>query len=377
MVKGRVFHLSANRYPPLPTSHHSLKIWEELSQGVEDYHVIASSGSLRYSHTRKGNIHLHLLPTLGKRAWAYFFSSWLILFLGWFYRPDRVIAQCPVHGGIAGSMLCKTLKVPLLCEIHGSHYFRAIRRGWLGKLEHLLYKFLSSFTFQASSVIRTLSTEMTQQLATVYGAAISSKAIVIPNRVDLNVFSPSKQNFAIDGALKVVTVGSYTAIKGHRSLIEDLFRCTQNAELFIVGRGPLATEYIRIATELGVVHRLHLLSAATHKDVAKLLAASDIYIHYSLAEGVPRAILEAMAMGLPVICSPAGFLGGVVTHGYDVLLIGGKGIGTLEMAMTTILESESLRCRLGHAARATIEERFEWNLVFNLYRDVISGMAAT
>ena len=379
MNRLRVFHLSGNVFPPLPAAHHTVRIWEELAKDADEYHIVASAGRLRYSHTQVGRIHLHLLPTLGRSSWAYSFSSWLTLFLALRHRPNRVVSQCPVHGGVAGAVFCTISRVPLFTEIHGSHYFFPVRPGLLGKLESAVYRLLSLPVLAASSTIRSLSSEMTRHLAKTYGKSIARKAVEIPNRVDLGEFSPAKSDYTIAGGPRIVAVGSYTPIKGHLQLMKDLFACHRDATLMLIGQGPLKDTYLEVARELGVLDRVRLTSARTPREVADLLAQADIYVHYSRAEGVSRALLEAMAMGLPVVCTPAGFLGGLLTHDRDVLILGNPGAEDLALALNRLTSSADLRARLGRAARATIERRFEWNEAFAAYREAIAncGLAST
>jgi len=368
----RIFHITANVYSPLPARHHSFRIWEELAKGAEEYHVVASAGKLRYSHSVAGNIHLHLLPTLSRRGLAYSLSSWLIVILGIRYRPNRVVTQCPVHGGLAAVVLCSLLRIPLFTEIHGSHYFFPVRPGLRGKVESLLYRTFSRPAFRRSARIRSLSPQMTNQLRQTYGAAIAAKAVEIPTRVDLRIFSPAKTNYDISDPLRVINVGSYLPIKAQAQLIVDLFEAYPHSRLTLVGSGPLAERYAALAEKLGITERVRLIHAQTHNDVATLLAESDVYVQYSRAEGVSRAVFEAMAMGLPVVTTPVGFVEGVLAHDRDVLVLGSAGSETLAAAISQLTGSEELRARLGRHARRRVEDEFEWNSVFSRYRQAIA-----
>lgn len=370
----RIFHLSANVYQPLPAAHHTRRIWGELSKGSEQYHIIASSGRLGYSHTVEGNLHLHLLPSIGRRGWPFLLTSWLALILALVHRPDRIIAQCPVNGGFAAVFIGRLLRLPVLLEVHGSHYFRPDRAGPAGAAGHLFYRSIARLSLAFATRIRSLSGDMTEQLVSTFGAGLREKIVEIGNRVDLRVFSPSKTAYRLGGAVTIVSVGAFTRLKGHDALIEHLLSSFPESRLVLVGRGPLHDHYQRRATELGVADRLELRFAPTHEDVARILQGSDIYVHSSLAEGVPRAILEAMAMGLPVVATKVGFLGGVVEDGRDVLLVPPGDPRSLVEAVGALLASEPLRQRLGMAAAATIRERFEWNMVFDRYRALISAL---
>lgn len=370
----RVFHLSANVFQPLPGTHHTLAIWKELSRGAREYHVIASAGALSYSHSKAGRIHLHLLPTLGRRAWAYTFSSWMILLLALVYRPNRIVAQCPVHGGLVGAFLAWIAAIPMLCEVHGSHYFRVVRPGWLGRIEHAFYVFASGISFRLATAVRSLSQQMSLEIGKIYGERIQSKTLVIPNRVDMSVFFPPKTTYKIESDVKIVAVGSYVPVKNHLALIRDVFAAQPKARLTIVGSGTLGSEYRKLAESIGCSERLTLVKAASHREVAALLAQSDIFVHYSLTEGVPRALLEAMAMGLPTVSSDVGYIGDFAIHGTNTLILGRAGALTLDEAMSRLAGSLAYRRSIGVSAHDTIKKKYEWSVVFEQYRNVISSL---
>jgi glycosyltransferase involved in cell wall biosynthesis len=370
----RVFHVSPNVYPPLPAGHHTLRIWKELARNAERYHVIASAGRLRYSHTVDGNLHLHLLPTFGTRGWHFFLASWMVLFLCLRHHPDRIIAQCPVNGGLVASVARLIFRVPVLAEVHGAHYFWPGGPGGVRRVTWMLLRLGTAFTFRVATRIRSLSRDMTEHLVRVYGESIQPKIFELGNRVDLELFSPVKTCYRMTAGPTLISVGAYTAGKNHLALVEGLLQRLPDARLTLVGRGPMERVYVERAQALGVQSRLKLVHAASHRDVASLLAESDIYIHPSLSEGVPRAILEAMAMGLPVVATKVGFLGGVVRDGVDVSLIPLGDLQALERAVDRLIDSEDLRREMGTAAAKQIRSRFEWNSTFDRYRGLIASL---
>lgn len=373
MTRTCLFHISGNQYSPFPAAHHTRRIWNELSKGFDEYHVIARGFGNRYVHSVEGSIHLHLLPAFGKRMWPFFFLSW---FLPWFvfrYKPTHLLAQCPVLGGLAAAFCSKVFRIPLFVELHGAHYFAPARPGWKGEVEHVLYRGLSRITFWAATRIRSLSEDMSEHVLQVYGEAIYRKVVVIPNRVDLDIFRFSKSSYATDGCFRVITVGSFFPRKNLYALIEDLCKTGVDFRLTLVGAGPLKEEYLTLADRLHVRDRIEMVSL-DHQSLAALLPQQDVYVHYALSEGVPRAILEAMAAGLPVVATRVGFIKGVLCDEENALVIDKPYADGLVKSLRSLAESEDLRKRLGIAARHTIKERFEWNRVFDQYRSAIKAM---
>lgn len=366
-----LLHVSGNRYPPLPADHHTRRIWQELGKGFDEYHIVARGERLRFTYTVEGNLHLHLLPSFGRRMWVFFFLSWVLPYFVVRYRPTHLLAQCPVLGGLAAAACAKMFRLPLFVELHGAHYFGRERQGWAGVLEFYSYRCLSLFSFAAATRIRSLSEDMSDRFCAVYGEALRSKLCTIPTRVDLSVFNQVKADYTVGEVLRVISVGSFFSRKNHCNLIRDLHLTGIPFRLVLVGSGPLLSEYRRLSDDLGISENIEIAGKVGHDELKKLLAQSDVYVHYALSEGLPRAILEAMAAGLPVVATRVGFIGGVLQDGDNALVLDAPWAAQLAEAIKRICSSEARRRRLGENARQTIEERFESNMVFEQYRRAI------
>ncbi len=105
-----------------------------------------------------------------------------------------------------------------------------------------------------------------------------------------------------DGDIFAISVAQLAKGKNHQTLIRAMSRL-QDAKfhLFIAGDGPMEQELLDLARELGVEDRLHLLGF--RRDVYRLCSAADLFLFASVREGLPVAVMEAMACGLPVVAS--------------------------------------------------------------------------
>lgn len=376
MSRSSVLHISGNRYPQLPTDHHTARIWKQLARGVDEYHILARAENMRFSRSSHGNIHLHLLPSFGERMWVFFFLSWLLPFYILRYRPNRLIAQSPVLGGLPAALCSRIFGIPLLVEIHGSYYFDPIRRSISGYLKHFVYRSVTAISFSAASNVRSLSPHMTSQIEINYGGKIAAKTVEIPTRVDLSVFSRPKLSYEIRGPIKLVTVGAFSPRKNHLNLIRDLAACGVPFELTLVGKGALREQYLDLCKQLGIEEHVFITQAASHEELADLLRTKDAYIHYSLSEGLARAILEAMAMGLPVITTDSGFIDGVLKSDANCLVLAEPFGGSLGPAMKKVFSSPEVRKRLGENGRWLVEEKYDAAIVFEKYRSVIIALGS-
>lgn len=95
----------------------------------------------------------------------------------------------------------------------------------------------------------------------------------------------------------LISVGELSVRKSHKVVVGALQDLPDNYWYVIVGRGELKDELISID------HTRRLILLGYRKDIADLLYSSDLFVFHSLQEGLPVALMEAMAAGLPVVCS--------------------------------------------------------------------------
>lgn len=162
-------------------------------------------------------------------------------------------------------------------------------------------------------------------------------------------------------ALVVCIVGRLNAMKGQREAIEALARLGGESHLVIAGEdaehgGAFASELHRLADDLGVGGRVHL--TGYRADVPAVLAAADVFVLPSWAEGLPMVVLEAMAAGLPVVAARVGGIPELVVDGETGLLVAPRDVAALAAALGLLVTDEEKRRRLGAAGRLRLEREF-------------------
>jgi glycosyltransferase involved in cell wall biosynthesis len=211
---------------------------------------------------------------------------------------------------------------------------------------------------------------MQLSLRATYGHEVASKSVVIPTRVDLALFSPVKDDYRLQGDIRLVTVGSFAPVKNHLALIHAI-RGLQRVRLTLVGAGPLRASYESVIANYGLRDRVTLHPWVAQRELAQILGSHDAYVHYSVTEALPRAILEAMAMGLPVVATNVGFVSTLLHNDVNALLLDAPWDEHLASAIARLTASESLRRLLGRAGAETVRKDFEWNAAFDRYRAAI------
>ncbi|MDR7543851.1 MAG: glycosyltransferase [Armatimonadota bacterium] len=155
-----------------------------------------------------------------------------------------------------------------------------------------------------------------------------------------------------DDALVVACVARFTAEKGHAVLLEAMtaiVRQYPGAVLVLAGDGPLRMAIEAEAHRRALQERVRFLG--TRDDVSRLLGASDVVVVPSLWESLPRVVLEAMAVGRPVVASAVGGIPEAVSDGETGLLVPAGDPGRLASAVTDLLRSPARRAEFGEAGR--------------------------
>jgi glycosyltransferase involved in cell wall biosynthesis len=153
----------------------------------------------------------------------------------------------------------------------------------------------------------------------------------------------------------VLTVARLDAQKGHRYLLEAAAQLP-GVSFVMAGAGPEEESLQRQAAEFGVADRVSFLG---HRDdVPVLLAGCDLFVLPSLFEGLPLAILEAMAAGKPVISSAVGGAPEVIVEGETGLLVPPADAATLAAGIRSLAADPNRRRRMGAAGRARVREMF-------------------
>jgi colanic acid/amylovoran biosynthesis glycosyltransferase len=137
--------------------------------------------------------------------------------------------------------------------------------------------------------------------------------------------------------------------------------------------GPLA--FAR--RQLGVEKSVHFLGGLPPAKVREEMLAADVFLHASVSEGFGNAVIEAQAMGLPVLCSDAGGLPENVVDGETGFVVPRRDSQALAKKLAVLARDPALRHRMGQAGRARAMERFRLDdqieAFDRLYRGVLQG----
>ena len=171
----------------------------------------------------------------------------------------------------------------------------------------------------------------------------------------------AKVRLGLPGDARTVGVAaSLIARKGHRFLLEALAELEKTLgpiHALLAGEGELEAELRARAAALGLGERVHFLGF--RRDIAQVIGAMDVFVLPSLKEGLSIAVMEAMALKKPVVCSRIAGLPEVVREGETGLLVPPGDANALRDALEKLFGDAALRRELGHNARRFLEVNFE------------------
>jgi glycosyltransferase involved in cell wall biosynthesis len=224
------------------------------------------------------------------------------------------------------------------------------------------------------AVVVVLSTRMETYLTKHHFELPTTK--LIPNGVDIARFVPVCTDRYDDGrAQTVVCVSNLRFEKGVDVLLfawRSVCERAPTARLIIVGDGPLRCQMEYLAQTLAIVDRVEF--AGQQSDVPAQLHRGGVAVLSSRTEGMPNAVLEAMACGLPCVATRVSGSEDIVQHGVNgILCEPGDEVGLAE-GILTLLRDPTLARQYGRAARTTIEQHFAMERIIAMYAELYQNL---
>jgi len=208
----------------------------------------------------------------------------------------------------------------------------------------------------------------------------ASRLGVISNGINVDRFAGARgdgvrEEFKVpNGSLLIGVIGRLHEQKGHKDLIAAMALLRDQglaATCLIIGQGELRAELEAEVARLNVGDRV--IFTGLRKDVPRLLAALDVMAMPSLWEGLPMALLEAMAMSRPVVATRVSGIPDVIQDEQNGLLIPAQEPATLAAALARLANDPALRARLGANALATLRQRFDVKTTMRKYEELYSA----
>lgn len=174
------------------------------------------------------------------------------------------------------------------------------------------------------------------------------------------VVAQKKAELGVEDRIVLITVSSLTVEKGHETLFRALSQLRLRMEkpfvLLVVGDGPLRVELEAAVRRYDLVDVVFFLS--TRKDIAQLFSLADVFVLPSYREGLPIALLEAMASAKAIVASDVGDVGFALAQGEAGMIVAPGDSEALAVALERMFLDAKLRKQLSLAAQQRVETEF-------------------
>lgn len=244
-----------------------------------------------------------------------------------------------------------------------------------------LYGIIDRFVLRSYAGVIAVSDEVKARL--LKAGVRPEKIHLIQNGIDLRPFAAATRSIdlAAHDRADTVTIGWVGRLSSEKGA--DVFlRATArvlaeypSTKFIMTGDGPDLAILNALMDELNI--RDSVAMVGRREDMPAVYASLDIMVSSSRQEGLPMAILEAMASGLPLVATAVGDVPVVVIDGRTGILVPSEDVDLLAAAMVKLIRDSALRERLGNAARKLIEEEFSSERMAADYLRVYEGVAAS
>ncbi|MBN1165014.1 MAG: glycosyltransferase [Candidatus Krumholzibacteriota bacterium] len=265
-------------------------------------------------------------------------------------------------------------RAPIIQMEHGPW-----RPSSMPALHRLLYPWLAA---RAGKIV-TVSSHAQHSFTTRF-PRLASKYVTIPNGINTGAFSrlpppaDCRRLFGLPtGCPLAGTVGRLVPEKNHALLLRAFRRVTADlpgARLALLGSGPLQDDLLCAAAAHGLSDAVYILPLTSR--VAEFLGALDLFVLSSDSEGIPLTLLEALACGLPTVCTAVGGIPEVIEQGINGHLVPAGAEGELARRMVEVLRDPPAASSLGERGRKTVEIKFNASRLISETEALYRGLLA-
>ncbi len=250
-------------------------------------------------------------------------------------------------GGVLARLAFKDFRKKggkLIYTAHGFHFFKgAPIKNWI--IFYPIEKFCSKYT----DCLITINKEdykrakgfKAKEVKYVPGIGIDTEKIK-----DIKRDRKILKEFNIKNEVVLVSVGELSSRKNHKVILKALEKVKGDFKYIICGQGAKKEELIKLSKELNLQEKVEFLGY--RQDVKEILKASDIFCFPSKQEGLPVALMEAMASGLPIICSDIRGNKDLIENTKGGYLLKSDDLDEYSIKIEKLIENKFLREEMGN-----------------------------
>jgi glycosyltransferase involved in cell wall biosynthesis len=283
------------------------------------------------------------------------------------FRPDLTVAFMTIPAGPPAWAMKLLFGIPYAVELRGGDVpgFDPIRL----KRFHLLTRPAIKALWKNAAVVISNSKGL-QDLARQSAPVLCSQ--VIPNGVDHQFFTPVAGEAKTKSGQKVrlIYVGRLADSQKKVSELIEVLGDISGAELVLAGDGIDHPTLVALAGRLGLSDRVIFKGWLSKQELTVALGQADVFVSASRWEGMPNAVLEAMASGLPLVLTRGSGHDDLITDGVNGFLFEPGSKESLAATLQKLTENPGLRTDMGTASRRMAVERFGWEQLSKLHLEL-------
>jgi colanic acid/amylovoran biosynthesis glycosyltransferase len=288
------------------------------------------------------------LPATG---YALFYLAEALLLGDWLWRRGHKHLHIHFGGPVAtvGLLAAMAWQVSYSLMIHGPDEFFDVEKFYLRQ------------KVERAHFVLCISDYCRSQVMKVCDPVHWTKLHVVRLGVDLGIFGPVAPVDRGD-AIEIACVGRFVPAKGHLILLRtfaNLLRGGYSLRLRLIGDGSERSEMESFLAREKLGGSVILEGALNHEATRHKLMQADIFVLASFAEGLPVALMEAMAMGIPCISTFVAGIPELIRDGLDGLLVPASSEHALSAALERLISDAELRRRFAIAGRRRVEEFYD------------------
>jgi glycosyltransferase involved in cell wall biosynthesis len=266
---------------------------------------------------------------------------------------QHVHAQFATHPATMAYIVSSFSRITYSFTVHGPDIF--------------VHRLLLRDKIRRAKFVRAVSTFNKAFLSGLYSPDAENKIEVVHTGVNASVYASDEPRSAHEKP-RILSVASLNRTKGFSFLIDACARLVNKGlavDVSIVGGGTNAARIQHAIKEAGLADSIHMLGPKPQHEVARLVRECDIFIlpsviaHDGQMDGLPIALIEAMAAGKPVVAAPISGIPELVRHGVTGLMVDMTHPDRIAEALQALMTDPDLRERLGRAGEERVRGAFD------------------
>lgn len=290
------------------------------------------------------------------------YTAWLFnrRFIGNFIRQNNISVIHAEYifpdGGLA-YLISKKFHIPYLVTTH--YEFRYFQTAFSRSIALKVLRnaaFVTPLNYPAMKLFKDYSVK---------------NIMIVPHGIE-EVFLKASPKPHHEGIIRILSIGVLIPLKNFDKVIRALSKLKErfNFHYTLVGSGPEDKNLARLAEEMNIKDRVTFIKKVPYEAIAEEISKHDILVMPSYFESFGRALTEAMAVGLPVICAKNTGIHGYFKEGEEGFSVDHHNLQELEEKLSILMESDQLRRKMGAKAKLLLHQ-FTWDKIaftfHNLY----------